>query len=170
MTTLTCDSVRDLLPDLDSGTLDSAVDGAVLAHVATCHACADELELIRLLRRHAIPVPVGLAKRIVARLEQPETDLEKAREARSSRWPQWVARVPLAASIVFAIVIGSLWWESGRQPSITALDDEATRELAAAILDPFPGWPSTEVHLAGGVVLQNLTDAELEILLTEMEW
>ena len=167
---MTCESVRDRLPDLSAGSLDDAAALVVQMHVGTCRDCADELELLRLLRRHPIPVPDGLEERILAEVARPSVG--RTPFQRGGRRAAWVSRAPLAASIALAFLAGSFWFVSNRAPVTIALDndDDPTLEYATAILDPFPGWPSSEAHLAGGVVLEHLTDAELEIVLTELEW
>lgn len=60
--------MRDVLPDLVHGRLDAAKAAEVEAHVASCDACASELELLRAVVASMPIVPAMDVQRIVAAL------------------------------------------------------------------------------------------------------
>ncbi len=65
--------MRERLPELVHDALAAGERAAVLAHVASCPECADELELLREAQRvlHGAPVPVVDTAAIVAALPRP---------------------------------------------------------------------------------------------------
>lgn len=72
MTECRDDAMREQLPDLDAGTLAPEVQSRLLAHVAACAACAEELVLIRAVRTaRPMPAPVDV-QAIVSRLPKPD--------------------------------------------------------------------------------------------------
>ncbi len=150
-----CESIRDLLPEWAAGRLDAADAAAVRTHLGRCGACAEEAALLRTLGRHRLEAPAGLERRI----------LHAADRARARRR---VVR-PLGAAAVIALT----WFGAG----VLLLDDAAAPRPTAAVdgepiggpVRPFSGWPGTDGLLAGALMVDALTDEELELLLAELE-
>jgi hypothetical protein len=145
-----CEAVRDLLPDLVADRLSGAQSALVHEHVASCQACADELDLVRSIRADAVVLPVQLEGRVLNAL-------------RSDRRPSWFTpgRAALAAPVAFALLTATMLdfggeAEPGETPDIEALAP--------------PPWPSADEPLMrGGPALNQLSLDELESLLKELE-
>lgn len=168
MRAMTCDAIWDRLPEFARGAL-SAVDAAgVDAHLAACDECAAELELLRLLRRHPVTVPAGLRDRVLDAVTRPEPVVIRLPE-RARRRFDWRFAMR-AAAVAAAAAVAGIWFvatDGGVDPTVALEDMDIS---LAAVMEPFAGWPGSDVHLAGAVVLEQLTDEELEFLLTELEW
>lgn len=155
MTTLNCAAVRDLLPEHAGGSLAAPAAAGVDAHLAVCTECGTEAALVALLARHPVIPPAGLEARIIGAVRRPP--------ARRTFWAP--ARVALAATVAGALLTGDvLVRELGFRPVPSAqvsLAEEAVQSGALTWL--------AEPALSGGPALHELSVAELEALLLELE-
>lgn len=145
-----CETVRELLPDLVADRLSGARVALVHEHVASCRACADELDLVRAIRADAVVLPAQLERRVLNAI-------------RSDRRRSWFTpgRAALAATVAFALVTATML-DFGREA-----DPRETQDIEA--LAP-PPWPSADEPLMrGGPALNQLSLDELESLLKELE-
>ena len=124
MTECIRDDMRDRLPDLLNERLDAATRAEVTRHVASCAACAAELELLRSMRSALAPAPRVDVRRIaaavaVARGATPAAPdvrpLGTRRVASGSRRIGW----RIAAAVVAAAVGLGAWAVTHRQPANT---------------------------------------------------
>lgn len=149
--------IRDQLPDLLHGHLDEMARARVVAHVAGCEACADELRLLRTARAALVrssPVSAERAVRVIRAVP---------RARRRPPVPAWTMRI--AASLVLLLtgavavaLIGG--FGSDRESSPVAVAVETPRPADLVI--------STDAGLfVGG--LADLDDIELEEMLGTLE-
>jgi predicted anti-sigma-YlaC factor YlaD len=151
--------VRDALPDMLHGRLDAAARARVEEHLAGCEECRRELQLLQSLRK-AAPQPAVDVARIVAALPSPH---------RRSAWTAHVWQI--AAAVVF-IAVGSstvvTYLHRERRP-----DSAATATVATAAGSAMGGSTtaahSGDVELAVGYGYTDLTDAQLEALLKDVQ-
>jgi hypothetical protein len=91
--------MRERLPELASGALDSATHARVEAHVASCAECASELETLRLVRAAFGTAPAVDTRRIVAALPKPPVSgAAGTQRASIRRWVDW--RIAAALTMV----------------------------------------------------------------------
>lgn len=145
---MSCESVQDVLPELASGRIGEADRPGVESHVAVCPDCRDTLAALRLLQAATPPaVPPGLESRI------------RAAVARRPFWRRPAPAWGLAAAAVLALLLGrSLVPGSRAEPEILAMGQEDV-----LVLLPDDGM------VAGGPLLDDLTDDELATLLEELD-
>ncbi len=183
MRSIECEAVRDLLPDAEAGRLDAGVDGALRRHLEACESCRAEAEIVAALEAGAPAVTAALATRVRAALE---AELRGARPAvcprlevvpgaksarrvpRAGAW-RGLRRWGLPASLAAAALAGVVVWRStaGTGDIVGADGGLASGDAAAAA--PLPEWPASRGIVAGAAVLDDLSDAQLERLLTEIE-
>ena len=154
MREITCDWVRDRLPDRLDSRLDDIAEVAVTGHLATCDECRAEALVLALLRT-PVAVPAGLETRVLraVRSQRAVTPLR----FRSTR------HLAMAATVAFALITASLLarQESERPEDGLPTDTPETAGLVwSAYEDPL---------LPGGAGLHALSVAELELVLQEME-
>jgi anti-sigma factor RsiW len=157
-------TMRDRLPDLLHDRLSTAERAEVRAHVAACPDCRAELALLERIRESAVVRRVD-ATRIVAALPA----------YRSPAWPHRAIRSPqlrVAAAIV--ALAGAAAVFMGRMAvDPTSSDPVAQAPVAApatVVSTPAPDTPvARTTELAVGELLQDLSDAELQALLDELE-
>ena len=120
------DDMRDRLPDLLHERLDPATRAEVARHVASCAACAEELELLRSMRRVLSTAPQVDAARIAAALaasraaapaEPNVRQLAPRAAPRAGRRAAW----RIAAALVIAALGVSGWLLVHRLPGAPAL-------------------------------------------------
>lgn len=149
--------IRDLLPELLHGALDGATRSRVEAHVAECVSCREELALLRQVQALAPRVRVDVA-RIVSALPAPEL----------ARWRAWSSHAwQIAAAVVFMAAGGTLVARQMRR----APDADRTRPaVVASTYDSAVGGTATgDVELSVGYDYSELTDAQLQALLKDVE-
>ena len=131
------DELRDLLPAYAHGRLDAGDQSRVAAHVASCAACAAEIEIIRAARTSFSRVPTVDTGRIVASLPAPSARPALRVERGGGQAPQrrgWLARagaLRIAAGIA-AIAIGGVGLKvasDGRGTAVTV--EQPTPDLPA---------------------------------------
>lgn len=157
--------VRDFLPDIVHGKLGEVDTATMLAHVGACEACAAELELLREIRASAALAPSIDAGRIVASLPAPRVapSVEVPRPAsRSGVWKL----LSVAAVIAIAAVAGTqLDGDSVSTPRAPIA--QAPVIVEAESPDARKGEDTPSLALVASV--QDLTDDEIETLLTELD-
>jgi len=149
--------IRDQLPELLHGRLDAASRARVDSHLRACAECRQELELLRGVRASTPEVRVDVA-RIVAALPAPA----------ARRRHSWNSRVwQIAAAVVFLAAGGSAVAryvtrggsvDSGRTAVVASTNDSAAGASSAG-----------EVELSVGYGYSDLTDAQLQTLLKNVE-
>lgn len=146
MKTLNCEHIRDVYPDVLSGTADSELAAAVRAHVASCDECRGEVALLEMIHAAPLHVPAGLHARVM------EAMLEPKRSWRFSRH-----ELAMVATLAVALIGGSVLLETQSQPRPTERQ-------------PGFGFVSVEdAMMSGKASLDDLSVEELETLLQEIE-
>lgn len=144
--------IRELLPDYLSGTLSDARRHEVREHVATCRDCADELELLQLVRdAYTEMAPVVNVRSIVAAL--PRTTSRPV--VRS--WPRRQA-FQIAAAVSF-IALGGM--------SLAVARSFFDGNAPVGSIDTVAMTEGPVISFAGGV--SDLGDEDLEALLSALE-
>ncbi|MEO5566949.1 MAG: hypothetical protein ABIR92_00565 [Gemmatimonadaceae bacterium] len=164
------EAMRDLLPDLANESLESSVRVLVTGHIATCAACAAEIEIIRSARLLLVSsTPRVNVASIVKALPsyRGSIPIQSARSARNRTWgSSW--RIAAAATFL-AAGLGSFAVLRPGAPVVVkdttvvavnhglaltgTLADLSDAELVALVkdIDGIEALPSTEVE-AGSVV------------------
>lgn len=161
--------IRDVLPELVSGTLPAGEVARVQEHVRACAECAAEVELLRTARAAMRLAPAMDTARIAAAVQASTAQRLAARRAPAAR----IARI---ASLSLVAVIGALgiWSLRGSSPTtaeapvaavITAADQPGAIEPARAVESQGVRAP---VQLALGGDMSQLGDDELLALLSEV--
>jgi len=138
--------MRDLLPDLLHEQLDAATRAEVARHVASCAACAEELELLRSMRRALSPAPhvdVGRIAEAVVASRGATSDAPDVRPLHSQQAPRVGRRIAwriAAAFVVAALALGT-WFAAQHRPS----DTPVTVATAPTHLDSVPPAPHATV-------------------------
>ena len=164
MTHEQCDRIRDQLPEFLSGGLGRADADEAEAHLAGCEGCRGEVEVLAALLRACPEPPSGLEGRIQARVQEEFGTEEKPAEVipirpRFRRIPSWA--LSAAALLVLALGTKALLDENGQ--------DLVQDPIVVANQDPLPeAWLWDDGMVAGDLVLDGLTDEDLEALLEEL--
>ena len=149
--TMTCETARDLLPELARGALDGAVADVVERHLDGCPPCEAERTLVTMVRASTALPPSGLETRVTRALRT-----APAAPARVA-----VRDFAVAATAAFALVTGGLLLRS-------VATEEA--EPAPAGAEVTFGWPVVQDPLLRATpALHDLSVEELESLLAELE-
>ena len=154
---MNCETIRDMLPDLASGTLDHATSSLLHAHIAGCAGCAAEWRIVQSVHGGAMAVPADLVAGIAAAV---------ARRAGTTGTRRHVRHYAMAAAIAFTLFGGLL--------AVQQLGDRASMgNRADPIAAPAVGsaaFPVTTDPLVGNQsAVSELTEEQLEALLTEMD-
>lgn len=162
MTTMTCVTAQDHLPELAADRLDEAVRPGLDAHLTACGECREVLAALRLLMASRPAVPAGLEARIreaALREMRPGGTLVGATASR--RFPGRVSRPVwgFAAAAVLALVMGRTLLPVG----------DAGPELLALAEGDLPVLLPDDGLVAGGLLLDGLSDDDLALLLEELE-
>lgn len=170
---MTDHSVQDLLPDYAAGRLDVVTARGVEEHLAACHTCAAELELVRAIAAGREPVPAGLETRVRTAMnaamdaraghEEPTPVIRLQGRGRGWSWllSPWTGVVTAA---LVAIVAGAIVFGGG--PGTTAADADL---MALGETAPYGALPGADGQLAGMALLDDLSEEQLEELLGELE-
>lgn len=148
---------RDELPDLLHGRLSASARARVEAHLRTCDACRREMDVLRSVLAAFPPPRVNVAA-ITGALPAP-----RRRPARSSHLWQ------IAAAVVFLAVGSSTAVTYMRHAA--RIDSTATATVASAgqSTGSSTGVRSGDVELSVGYGYRDLTDAQLEALLKDVQ-
>jgi len=137
--------MRDLLPDLVHEQLDAATRAEVARHVASCRACAEELELLRSMRRALSPAPHVDVARIAAAVvaSRGPSAAPDVRPLHSQQAPRVGRRVAwrIAAGFVVAALALGTWFAAQYRPS----HPPVTVAAAPTHMDSVPPAPHATV-------------------------
>jgi anti-sigma factor RsiW len=149
--TMTCETARDMLPELARGALDEAVAAVVERHLDACPPCESERALLMLIRASAAPPPAGLEARIARAVRDGSS--------RSAKVPG--RQLAVAATAAFAVLTGGLLLQG------VVGDDVAP---ASGVAEVTLGWPVVQDPILRATpALDDLSVEELESLLAELE-
>jgi anti-sigma factor RsiW len=138
--------MRDRLPDLLNDRLPANERAEVVAHVAACADCREELDLLRGLRSAlSAPVPHVDVARVVNALPKPSS--HATGRARRRTWADW----RIAAAITVLVVGGSSVALINRGGHISQVAVEKTRS-------PITDTPSTPGRTVGSVAKPGTPD------------
>lgn len=161
--------IRDLLPELVSGTLPAGEALRVQEHVRVCADCAAEVELLRTARAAMRLAPPMNTARIAAAVQASTSQRLAAR-----RIPARVGRI---AALSLVVVLGAVGLWSARDSTIvgdpgvavTAAAGEASTvvEQPVAVTQP-PAATRAPVQLALGGDMSQLGDDQLVALMQEV--
>lgn len=160
-------AMRDRLPLFATGRLSDTEAAMVEAHLASCSDCAAELELLRAVGR-AYAVPAVDAAAIASAIPA-------ARRKRKAYYQQPMWRVAAAMTLMIAGTAGVLVMRgpgSGIIGSVAVGADSGaggslvSAESTLAMAPTLPAGPAT---ISFGGNLSDLTDAQLEALLAQIE-
>jgi hypothetical protein len=172
MTDNHCERILDLLPEWASDHLDRAAGEAVEDHLAVCDSCRESAEVVRSLIRFRPDPPTGLENRIQSRVREEfgdEAGLQGDRDRKQTSKvvpirtrrrlvPTWA--LSAAALVVLGLGTKALLDENGQ--------DVVLDPVSVAAEDPIPeAWLWDDGIVAGGLVLDGLTEEDLEALLEE---
>jgi len=162
--------IRDVLPELVSGTLPAADLARVQDHIRACADCAAEVELLRTARAAMRLAPTMNTTRIAAGVQA-----STAQRLAARRIPARVARM---ASVSLIVVLGAigLWAsrDTPREASPVAVQppaggagiSAAAPGVAGAVEEPRPAQGPTQLALGGD--MSQLDDDELLALMDEL--
>ncbi len=172
---------KEQLPELAAETLDAGSRGRVQEHVATCPACSEELEILRVVRATQIPVPFMVVSTIVRALPAPPIPVRPDLP--------WYRRASIQMAAAFLLVAGGLISVrqagdrvSKRNEVVAATPQQEVRDQAAvpAALRMSPpaaeavgqravasAAPKTDIALVSG--LDEMTTGELTSLLKDVD-
>lgn len=164
---------RELLPDHAAGRLDPVRAGRLESHVARCDACAAELRLLRQLAAARTAAPAGLETRIREAVNRdldageatravPEIRLGTTRRPWAWILSPWTGAV---AATLIAVVAGTLALDHRNDADAV----EATALIAMETATPYGTLPGADGELAGMATLDDLSEAQLEELLGELQ-
>lgn len=162
--------MRDRLPELLHGRLTAAAAEELSAHVRTCAACSEELELLRAMRG-ALPVGADVdVDAVVAALPR------RAVGRVGVRWGRWgsLAGVALAAGLA-AVMVLDRGAERAPAPSAPVAQAPLPRVAPETAHRPAPAPAretrpaASERELAFGAGLADVDDRELAKLISDVE-
>lgn len=148
------------LPEWADGTLSPAESAALEAAMAADPELRAEAELVQSLLEARVEPPAGLAETISARLDQ-ERVQQRGRSGWSAGWRLSTAAV-LILAMGSAVVWNQLWSQRGPLPALDGAPGAASPPLSDS-------WLLDDGVVAGGAVLDDLTEEELVLLLAELE-
>jgi hypothetical protein len=124
--------IRDLLPDYANGSLTGETLARVTSHVASCADCAEELELVRVVRSAMRSAPVVHTARIVASLPSPAPTASHVRRTRFATTWRIAATIAVLAAGGVAVKVA----REGAVPVDPALQQPPTFDTALAAVPP----------------------------------
>jgi anti-sigma factor RsiW len=144
--------IRELLPEYIGGALSDARRSEVSAHLASCQECAEELELLKLVREaYAATTPAVNVSAIVSKLPR-KSARPALRSWRRSQAFQIAAVVSFIAVGGISLAVARSFFDGG-----TAMNGDTTVVSAEA----------PAISFAGG--LSDLGDEDVEALLSALE-
>lgn len=150
---LDCAWVSDRLPLRGAGVMSGEEEARLEWHLATCAECRAQAEFVARLQQARSEPPAFLVQSVLARHAQ------RHQRRRRPAWSFAGMSLSAAAVAVAALGVGVLWHRSS--------SPDVGWDLA---LDPdSPSLYGEEWLVAGGPMLEALSDDDLRALLTEME-
>jgi len=144
------------LPDWIEGNLGDADRALLEEALAKDPELRAEAEFVRAVRQSRMEPPAELASSIITRLDQERASLRR-RSRFASTW-----RLSTAAILVLAMGTAVVWRNQFR-----TIPTASTAPVLTLISD---AWLLDDGVVAGGAVLDELSDDELILLLDELEW
>ncbi len=147
--------VRELLPELARGALDTVMRTRVEAHVASCPDCASELETLRLVRAAFVHAPAIDTRRIVAALPKPPV-APAAHQHRGTprRWMDW--RIAAALTVItvggLSVALTQRIRDGGAAASVKP---PVVAESSIAVVPPPAGVPNDSGDRSSGSVSES---------------
>lgn len=176
MTDLTCERVRDLLPDRYHGELATPLQLALETHLQGCPSCSEEAELVDRVWKARPGAPEHLEEALLVRLRQEAGAVTGRRgggwralfgmgrpdEARGRFGaPSWA----LSAAALLLVAVGTrVVWEQWRGEGVASGGEDL---LEAESVAP-EAWLWDSGVVAGGPILEGLSEEDLETLLREL--
>jgi anti-sigma factor RsiW len=156
MTSMDCETTRELLPLRIRGELLPHETTRVDAHVAACAECRADEALLAALARGVAAVPAGLEQRVLAAIATPVRH-------------RWVpAGIAMAATLAAALIGGALLMQ--RAGYDLTPDGVPGGVVLEELMAPMVSWfMHDDPLLDGGSTLQQLSVEQLEIVLAELE-
>ena len=154
MSQMNCEQVRDLLPELVSGELETVTATSAHAHVISCADCTAELAIAQSIATTRVAIPAGLEQRV---------QLATANR-RISYWTR--GRMAAVATFAVAIIGGSALVA----PYLDSPTIDETPTVVNNIPTPSAGFFSVEDAFdSGAASLNDLTEEQLRQLLAELD-
>jgi hypothetical protein len=147
---MTCEEVRERLPEYALGTLDDTTDMAVRRHLRGCAACRREMTALSegvslfAMAVHDRTPPEELKGRVTTALAEEWTDAQQSQAAARPR-RSWIAAVAAAAVLVAALSWGAVEMRHASTVSAQAssyqnlLSKLGGKEFRVGSLQPAPG-------------------------------
>jgi anti-sigma factor RsiW len=168
--------MRDRLPDLLNDRLPANERAEVVAHVAACADCREELELLRAIRSmlSAPALRVDVA-RVVSALPKPPSQATRRPTRRT--WADW----RIAATVTILAVGGSSVALLNRAPHVAPVRVDASRPIDSTpattpeqtVSSKTPSDTNQDSESSSGLGmsgrLDDLDDAQVEALINEIE-
>src|ERR1700682_3523672 len=107
--------IKEMLPDLLHGKLDAAARAQVEAHVASCEACTEELEVLRKVKSAAVFIPAIDVDRVVRQIPPYRAIVPAAQVPARSRLVAWL----VAASLVMVVLGGGSLLMIQKKPTLS---------------------------------------------------
>ena len=162
---MSCHDHDDAILDMARGAaLSPGTEGAALAHLECCAACAAKLEREKAITKNlralaaATPGPAdpdAMERRLVAELSAMAAPATGTRPSRGARWPAWLAA---AAALVIGIGL-AFGWRAREAPPAPAPPAVATTEFV-----PWPGASALPAFESGQLVRTELPASVLPLL------
>jgi anti-sigma factor RsiW len=155
--------IRELLPEYIGGTLSDARRSEVSAHLATCQECAEELELLKLVREaYAATTPAVNVDAIVSKLpRKPAAPSIRSVRSGAPVGRSWIrSQVFQIAAVVSFVAVGGISLAVARSffdGNTSATNGDTTVAIAE----------SPAISFAGG--LSDLGDEDVEALLSALD-
>jgi predicted anti-sigma-YlaC factor YlaD len=154
MKNLNCEYVRDVYPDILHGTAEPVIVHSVREHVASCDDCRAESALLDAIYARSVVTPEKLHERVLL--------------ASGNRRPaRGISRsnLAMAATLAAALIGGSVLVQNQTTPRSSAPVSQgpaaASKSLGAVGVE--------DAMLSGKTSLEDLSEAQLEKLLKEIE-
>jgi hypothetical protein len=155
--------MRDRLPELLHERLDVSVRSMVVAHVADCVDCRDELELLRGVKHVLVmQTPRIDVSHVLAALPTPSTTTIPLHAARRSRWADW----RVAAAVTLLAAGGGSLALLNRTPtdpswtSVVAVTTPVSASAAPTVSDSAPALAASPATANGAAATETLARAE----------
>lgn len=186
MMAITCEIVRDALPDVLAGRQVGPEAKAVLAHVAECAECSAEAALVAALARAPERAPAGLEARI-RQTSRRQPARRRFDLGRAALLAAGVGSVLLGSSLYLrsrgegppvqvdgraAVAVGPTDAAGGQAPAPVAAAPSHRAAVAPdgrALIQALPGTPEAAGLYSSTPTLEDLSEEELNTLLKELQ-
>lgn len=172
--------IKEMLPDLLHGKLDADARAQVEAHVASCEACTEELEVLRKVESAAVFIPAIDVDRVVRQIPPYRAIVPAIEVPARSRLVAWL----VAASLVVVVLGGGSLLMIQKKPTLAPVATGGNSRLplgastqtkpvaVTPIVTPngtdVPAKPTTHA-LALANSVDALSDSSLRELMNDMD-